>query len=76
MPAANALIAMSAECGGAAALDRPEHFELCPRQRTAIAFDELVSCPADNVGHLRGRPCHAFSSLGGCLDSLRLRTVI
>jgi hypothetical protein len=30
MPAANALIAMSAECGGAAALDGSEHFELCP----------------------------------------------
>ena len=34
MPAANALIAMSAECGRAAALDGAEHFELCPGQRT------------------------------------------
>src|SRR5437867_2453481 len=44
MSAANALIAMAAERGCAAALDGPEHFELCPRQRTAIAFDESASC--------------------------------
>ena len=34
MPAANALIAMAAERGRAAALDGPEHFELWPGQRT------------------------------------------
>jgi hypothetical protein len=59
MSATNALIAMSAERGGSAALDRPEHFEVCPRQRIAIAFDESVSCPADDIGHLQGRPGHA-----------------
>src|SRR3954454_4260109 len=59
MPAAVALIAMAAECRCAAALDCPEHFELCPRQRTVIAFDESVSSPADDVGHLPGWPCHA-----------------
>ena len=42
MPAANALIAMPAECGCAAALDCAKHFELCPGQRIAVAFDELV----------------------------------
>jgi hypothetical protein len=59
MPAAVALIAMAAECRCAAALDCPEHFELCPRHRIMIAFDESVSCAADNVGHLPGWPCHA-----------------
>jgi hypothetical protein len=43
VPAANALIAMPAECGGAAVFDRSEHFELCPRQRTTIAFDAKSS---------------------------------
>src|SRR5579863_10468359 len=38
MPAVQTPVAMAAERGGAAALDRPEHFELGPRQRTAIAF--------------------------------------
>ena len=76
MPAANALIAMSAKRGGAAALDGPQHFELRPSQRTAIAFDESVSCPADNVGHLEGWPCHPLSTLDGCFDSPWLRTVI
>ena len=59
MPAANALIAMAAECGCTAALDCPEHFELCPGQRTAVAFNELAPCPVDDVGHLPGWPCHA-----------------
>jgi hypothetical protein len=51
MPTANALIAMSAERGGAAAFDRPEHFELCPRQRTAIAFVSGI------CRQVRGRTC-------------------
>src|SRR5579872_2826938 len=76
MAAANALVAMSAERGSAATFDGPKHFELCPRQRTAIAFDEPASCPADDVGHLPGRPCHSFSPLGGCFDSGRLGTAI
>ena len=59
MPAANALIAMAAECRGAASLNRPKHFELSPGQRTAIAFDEYVSCPADDIGHLPGWSAHS-----------------
>src|ERR1700683_1744169 len=59
MPATNASIAMAAECGCAAALDCPEHFELCPGQRTSVAFDESDPCPVDDVGHLPGWPCHA-----------------
>jgi len=57
--AANALIAMPAERGGAAAFDGPEHFELCPRHRTTIAIDESAFHSADDVGHLPGWPCHA-----------------
>jgi hypothetical protein len=58
MPAANALITMSAECGGAAVFECAKHSELCPRQRTTVAFDKSVSCPADDVGHLPGWPLH------------------
>lgn len=76
MSAAYALIAMSAECGSAAAFDRPEHFELRPGERPAIAIDEFASCPSDDIGHLTGWPCHAFSSPAGCFDSLWLRTAI
>src|ERR1700735_3273564 len=59
MPATNALIAMATECGCTAAFDCAEHFELCPGQRTAVAFNESAPCPSDDVGHLPGWPCHA-----------------
>jgi hypothetical protein len=60
MPTANALIAVPSERGRAASLDRPKHFELSPGQRTAIAFDEFVSCPADDIGHLPGWSRHSL----------------
>ena len=59
MPAANALIAVPTKCGRAATLDRAKHFELGPGERIAITFEELVSCPADDIGHLPGWPSHA-----------------
>src|SRR5271165_3835 len=59
MPAANALIAMATECGGAATRDCAKHFELGPGERIAITFEELVACPADDIGHLPGWSCHA-----------------
>src|SRR5208283_1872547 len=59
IPAANALIAMPTECSRAATLDGSKHFELAPRERIAIAFEELVACPADDIGHLPGWSCHA-----------------
>ena len=73
--AAKALITVPAEGGGAATLDGAEDFELCPRQRTVIAFDETASCLADDLGHLPGRPCHASASLGACFDMARVETV-
>jgi hypothetical protein len=59
MPAANALIAVPTERGRAASLDRPKHSQLSLGQRTAIAFDEFVSCPADDIGHLPGWSSHS-----------------
>jgi len=59
MPTANALIAMPAECGCATTRDCAEHLELGPRERIAIAFEELVACPADDIGHLPRWSCHA-----------------
>src|SRR6516162_10914055 len=59
MPTANALIAVPTECGRAATRDCAKHFELGPGERIAITFEELVSCPADDIGHLPGWPSHA-----------------
>src|ERR1700683_4518064 len=38
IPAVQTPVAMAAECGGAAAFDRPEHFELCPCERPTITI--------------------------------------
>src|SRR6516162_1068842 len=59
MPAAHASIAMASECGRAATRDGAQHFELAPRERIAIVFEELVACLADDIGHLPGWSCHA-----------------
>jgi hypothetical protein len=52
VPALQALIAMSAERRGPAALDSHEHFELCPSQRLTIALNESASRLPNNIGHL------------------------
>jgi hypothetical protein len=71
MPAADALIAMPAECGRAATRDGAEHFELGPGERITIAFEELVACPADDIATSQGgrvmpdsRPAAFVKSVG------------
>ena len=58
MSAAGALIEMAAECGGTAALNGPQHFDMLPTKPVAVYFDERLSCCADDIGHLEGRPAH------------------
>jgi len=52
--AAQALVAVSAQCSRTAAPDRCEHFDLRPGQRRAIVFQELASGSADDISHLPG----------------------
>src|SRR5271157_5339087 len=40
-------------------LSRFAHLEPAQSERIAIAFEELVACPADDIGHLPGWSCHA-----------------
>src|SRR5467141_3695001 len=63
MPAAGALIEMTAECGGAAARNGQQHFDVLPAEPLAVSFDEGSSCAADEIGHLEGRPAHLFVPL-------------
>ena len=60
MPAAGALIEMTAECGGATARNGQQHFDVLPAEPLAISFDEGSSRAADEIGHLEGRPAHLF----------------
>jgi hypothetical protein len=58
MPAAGALIEMTAECGGTTPRNGQQYFDVLPAEPLAISFDEGSSCAADEIGHLEGRPAH------------------
>jgi hypothetical protein len=58
MPAAGALIDMTAECGGTTPRNGQQHFDMLPAEPLAISFDKGSSCAADEIGHLKGRPTH------------------
>jgi hypothetical protein len=49
---------MTAECGGAAPPNGPQHFDVLPTDPLAVSFDEGSSRGADEIGHLEGRPTH------------------
>ena len=63
MPAAGALIDMTAERGGTTAPNGPQHFDVLPTEPAAIPFDEGSAPGADEIGHLQGRPAHLLSQL-------------
>ena len=58
MTAVDALIAMTAQCRGAAADDGFEHLAMRPCQMRLLLFPEPVARCADDVGHLEGGPAH------------------
>src|SRR4030095_7741820 len=66
MPAAGALIEMTAECGGATARNGQQHFDMLPAEPLAVSFDEGSSRTADEIGHLERRPAHLFVPLLVC----------
>lgn len=63
MAAADALIAMTAQCRGAAANDGIEHLTMRPRKMRLVPLPETVARCADDVGHLESGPAHRFISL-------------
>jgi len=58
MPAAGALVEMTAECGGATPHHGQEHFDMLPADPLTASFDECVSRGADKIGHLERWPAH------------------
>src|SRR5580692_1676924 len=58
MPAAGALIEMTAQCGGTTPANGPQHFAVLPTEPVAISFEESVSRGADQIGHLQRWPGH------------------
>src|ERR1700730_15247854 len=60
MSAVRALIAMSTQRGGAATRDGLQHFFVLAVDPPATAFNEGLSCTANDIGHLQRRPVHAL----------------
>jgi hypothetical protein len=56
MPAVGTAIAMTAECGGAAASDREQDLLMLPGDPAATAFDKSMTSTANNIGQLQQRP--------------------
>src|SRR5208283_4007576 len=56
--ATGAYIEMAAPCGSTTTGNGPEHLDLRPGQRCAIAFPKPTACDADDVGHLPGWLSH------------------
>jgi hypothetical protein len=63
MAAADALIAMTAQCRCAATDDGIEHLAMWPCKMGLLPFPETVARRTDDVGHLEGGPAHRFISL-------------
>src|SRR5271169_7084384 len=60
MATADALVAMTTQCRGAAADDGIEHLAMRPCKMRLLLFPETVARCADDVGHLEGGPAHRF----------------
>ena len=58
------LIEMTAQCGGAAAVDGQQHLDMLVRGASDGSLEESRPCTADQIGHLQGRPAH-LASPGG-----------
>jgi hypothetical protein len=58
MPAADALVEMPAQCGGATAPNGQQDFDMLPADPFTASFDERVSRSADKIGHLERWPAH------------------
>src|ERR1700676_1778610 len=54
MPAAGALIEMTAECGGTTPRNGQQYFDVLPAEPLAISFDESSARGADEIGHPEG----------------------
>src|SRR5271165_3300596 len=63
MAAADALIAMTTLCRGAAADDGIEHLAMRPGKMRLLLLPKTVARSTDDVGHLEGGPAHRFISL-------------
>ena len=58
MPAAGALVEVTARRGGATPRNGPQHFDMLPADPPPASFDEAVSRSADEIGNFENWPVH------------------
>jgi hypothetical protein len=58
MPAGGALVEVTAQRGGAAARNGPQHFDMLPADPPAASLDEAVSRSTDEIGNFECGPVH------------------
>ena len=73
MPAAGALIEMTAECGGTTPRNSQENFDVLPAEPLVVSFEESGSRAADEIGHPQGRPAHLFLLRGPVFQLQRVQ---
>ena len=71
MSAVGALIAVSAQRGGAAARDGQQHLLVLPVDPLATVFKKCLSSTANDVGHLQRRPAHDLCWCPPCAAKVR-----
>src|SRR5229473_2807548 len=59
---ARALVAMPAECSGAAASDRAQYFAMGPMDPAEVVLNEAIALGANDIGPLEEGPSHFFLS--------------
>jgi hypothetical protein len=63
MPAAGALVEMTAECGSTTMRAGQQYLDVLPTEPVAISFPKSSSRGADEIGHLERWPVHLFVPL-------------
>jgi hypothetical protein len=58
MPAGGALVEVTAQRGGAAPRNGPQHFDMLPADPPAASLDEAVSRSTDEIGNFECGPVH------------------
>jgi hypothetical protein len=71
MAAADALIAMTAQCRGAASDDGIEHLAMRPCKMRLLLLPESVARAMDDVGHLEGGSAHRALRVVATLDFIQ-----
>ena len=70
MPAAGTAVAMSTQRSGAAARDRQQDLLVLPVDPALTPLEKRLPGKANDIGHLQGRPVHAFLVCSPCVRSV------